>query len=142
MRLWTVHPKYLDRQGLLAVWREGLLAQAVLAGQTQGYRHHPQLHRFRAQPDPLAAMGTYLAAIQAEAAQRGYRFDASKIHPARMAATMAEHDGQLQHEWQHLLAKLAMRDPARHQQHLALHVIDPHSLFYIVPGPVQAWEKV
>jgi len=30
MRLWTIHPKYLDRQGLLALWREALLAQKVL----------------------------------------------------------------------------------------------------------------
>jgi len=30
MRLWSIHPKYLDRQGLLAVWRESLLAQSVL----------------------------------------------------------------------------------------------------------------
>lgn len=30
MRLWSIHQSYLDRQGLLAVWREGLLAQGVL----------------------------------------------------------------------------------------------------------------
>lgn len=30
MRLWSLHPSYLDRAGLLAVWREGLLAQSVL----------------------------------------------------------------------------------------------------------------
>jgi hypothetical protein len=34
MRLWSLHPKHLDRQGLLAVWREGLLAQEVLRGET------------------------------------------------------------------------------------------------------------
>jgi len=25
MRLWTLHPKYLDARGLVALWREGLL---------------------------------------------------------------------------------------------------------------------
>ena len=31
MRLWSLHPRYLDRQGLTALWREGLLARAVHA---------------------------------------------------------------------------------------------------------------
>lgn len=43
MRLWSLHPQYLDAKGLVALWREGLLAQAVLAGQTRGYKRHPQL---------------------------------------------------------------------------------------------------
>ena len=32
MRLWSLHPCYLDPAGLVAVWREGLLARAVLRG--------------------------------------------------------------------------------------------------------------
>ena len=79
MRLWSLHPQYLDAKGLVALWREALLAQAVLGGKTAGYRHHPQLHRFRAQPSPLYAMAAYLRAVHAEAATRGYRFDAGKI---------------------------------------------------------------
>ena len=39
MRLWSLRPKYLDSQGLVALWREGLLAQAVLRGKTRGYRN-------------------------------------------------------------------------------------------------------
>lgn len=80
MRIWSIHPRYLDRQGLLAVWRETLLAQKVLEGQTRGYTHHPQLTRFRATPDPLVAIGSYLSEIVREATQRGYHFDASKVH--------------------------------------------------------------
>jgi len=47
VRIWSLHPKYLDRQGLTACWREALLAQAVLNGATRGYTRHPQLVRFR-----------------------------------------------------------------------------------------------
>jgi hypothetical protein len=36
MRLWTLHPKYLDARGLVALWREALLAQKVLRGATRG----------------------------------------------------------------------------------------------------------
>jgi len=83
MRLWTLHPRYLDAAGLVAVWREGLLARAVLRGETRGYRGHPQLERFRACRRPLAALDTYLAGICAEACRRGYRFDRTKLGRAR-----------------------------------------------------------
>ena len=63
MRLWTLHPKYLDAQGLVALWREGLLARAVLRGMTKGYRHHPQLQRFRAHASPRAAINLYLEGV-------------------------------------------------------------------------------
>lgn len=37
MRLWSIHPRYLDTKGLVALWRETLLlAQAVLFGNTKG----------------------------------------------------------------------------------------------------------
>jgi len=38
MRLWTIHPKYLDAKGLVALWRETLLAKHVLEGKTPGYK--------------------------------------------------------------------------------------------------------
>ena len=79
VRIWSLHPRYLDRQGLTACWREGLLAQAVLAGRTRGYRQHSQLERFRAQPDPVAAVGAYLEAVAREAADWGSRFDVTRI---------------------------------------------------------------
>ncbi|MPV37867.1 pyrimidine dimer DNA glycosylase/endonuclease V [Georgenia subflava] len=86
MRLWSLDPQYLDRQGLTACWREALLAQAVLAGRTRGYLNHSQLHRFRAQADPVAAVGAYLVGIAAEATTRGYRFDTGRIdRPAAVA---------------------------------------------------------
>ena len=79
MRLWTLHPKYLDRQGLLGLWREGLLAQAVLQGKTKGYRHHPQLARFQMHPDPVQAIAHYLREVHEEATRRGYNFDARVV---------------------------------------------------------------
>ena len=57
VRIWSLHPDHLDRQGLTACWRETLLAQAVLAGRTRGYTRHPQLARFQELPDPLGAVG-------------------------------------------------------------------------------------
>ena len=141
MRLWTLHPQYLDRQGLLALWREGLLAQAVLKGRTCGYRHHPQLERFRQQRNPVAAIATYLAAVHREAVRRGYAFDARKIDARRMQARLSETSGQLRYEWRHLARKLRVRNPALLAAHSAVRAPRPHPLFRIVPGGVRAWER-
>jgi len=79
MRLWSLHESLLDSKGLVALWREGLLAQKVLLGLTTGYRFHPQLERFRATRNPVATISAYLWAVVDEARARGYNFDASKI---------------------------------------------------------------
>lgn len=142
MRLWTLHPKYLDTKGLVALWREALLAQAVLLGQTRGYTSHPQLNRFKAAPDPVAAVASYLAIVQAEATRRGYRFDASKIAPARHAGRIATAQGQLDYEWTHLHAKLRVRAPEVLTTLKDIERPAPHPLFRIVAGGVADWEVV
>lgn len=141
MRLWSVHPKYLDVRGLVALWREALLAQAVLACRTNGYRHHPQLHRFRAQGSPLGAIAEYLRGVHANAASRGYAFAARKISRARSSGDIAVTRGQLIHEWDHLLAKLAIRDPGLRDRLEVVRRPRPHPMFRIVAGDVEAWEK-
>jgi hypothetical protein len=141
MRLWTLHPKYLDGRGLVALWREGLLAQAVLRGETQGYRFHPQLVRFRAEPAPLAAIAQYLQAVQGEAAQRGYQFNTAKVGPERTSTQIAATAEQLWYEFAHLQGKLRRRDPQRYRQLLHIEQPEAHPLFHIVAGDVQAWER-
>lgn len=141
MRLWSVHPRYLDPKGLVALWREALLAQAVLRGQTRGYRAHPQLVRFAAQADPVAAIGAYLLAVCDEAEARAYAFDRSKIASARPHPPLPVTTGQLDYEWQHLLHKLATRSPALHLRWQSLEQPDCHQLFLPRPGPVENWER-
>ena len=141
MRLWTLHPQYLDSRGLVALWREGLLAQKVLAGATRGYRHHPQLQRFRAHASPAAAITTYLREVLSEAERRGYRFDESRIGPAAEGVMLDVTSGQLAFEWAHLLAKLHVRAPAVAVQHAAVQLPLPHPLFRVVSGPVAEWER-
>jgi Pyrimidine dimer DNA glycosylase len=142
MRLWTLHPKYLDSVGLVALWREALLARAVLRGETVGYRHHPQLTRFRAQPHPVASVNRYLAGVYAEARCRGYDFDRRKLGRTASAPPIRESAGQLAVEWTHLLAKLRVRQPPHYRELLALRRPAAHPLFYIVPGPVRSWERL
>lgn len=141
MRLWTLHPQYLDARGLVALWREGLLALKVLAGKTRGYRHHPQLLRFRACPDPLAAITIYLRYVYAEAARRGYRFDAAKLPDLQATLVINETSGQLLYEWEHLKHKLRARSPGVYQEIQDIPIPQPHPLFSIIDGDVQAWEK-
>jgi Pyrimidine dimer DNA glycosylase len=141
MRLWSVHPKYLDARGLVALWREALLAQAVLRGRTTGYRHHPQLQRVRAQPSPVGAIADYLRTVHAEAKRRGYYFDSQRISRARGSGVIPVTRGQLMHEWNHLMAKLAIRDPELHSRLALVSRPQPHPSFRIVSGDVESWEK-
>lgn len=141
MRLWSLHPRYLDPQGLVALWREALLARAVLSGTTRGYKNHPQLERFRAQAAPRSAISAYLRCIHAEAVTRGYSFDRSKIGRARTQAPLLVTAGQVQYEWSHLLRKLEERNPALYEQWRAIGVPECHPLFRVEPGPIESWER-
>lgn len=142
MRLWSLHPRYLDRQGLTALWREALLARHVLRGLTRGYRHHPQLQRFQSHAQPRRAISFYLSEIHAEALLRGYRFDRSKVGPVTKVEAIPVTDGQMAYEWEHLIHKLAGRSPAVHEQWLGEDIPSPHPLFYVVPGSVEPWERL
>ncbi len=140
MRLWSLHPRHLDPQGLVALWREGLLARAVLHGQTRGYRNHPQLERFKAHPQPQRAIDAYLAVVQDEATARGYKFDRSKLGRIHPVEAIAVERGQLEHERMHLLGKLAVRNPPLHAQWRDAD-FDVHPLFVPVDGGIAAWER-
>jgi hypothetical protein len=141
MRLWTLHPRYLDAKGLAALWRETLLAQAVLRGKTRGYRHHPQLHRFLESPSPRSAINAYLSEIYAEAMIRGYRFDPSKLARVKARPRLTATRGQLLFEWAWLLQKLRVRDIAKYRSHHSIVNPDAHPLFDIEPGPISPWER-
>ena len=141
MRIWSLHPQYLDARGLAAAWREGLLAQAVLLGRTRGYRRHPQLERFRRQPSPPAAIAAYLHGVHAESVVRGHRFDADRIDGPGAAGPIPVTRGQVAYEWRHLLAKLRVRDPARAARLQTVTSPVTHPLFRIVPGAIEPWER-
>lgn len=140
MRLWTFHPKYLDAKGLVALWREALLAQKVIRGKTKGYRHHPQLIRFRAHPKPVAAVAAFLKAVHEEATRRGYAFDSSKIGRCPKAIALEETDGQLLYEWNHLRQKLKQRAPQLLARHKKVSAPEPHPIFRVVSGDIRDWE--
>lgn len=154
MRLWSIHPECLDPAGLVALWREALLAQKVLLGQTKGYKAHPQLQRFRASADPVLMIGCYLDEVAKEASRRHYRFDESKIVNRTMKGgscpKLPVQQGQIAYEWAHLLTKLQRRSPqlyetykkAHEQAHKTAGDPKPHPLFAIVAGGVEDWERL
>lgn len=140
MRLWSLHPKYLDCKGLLAVWREGLLARRVLLGQTRGYKSHPQLDRFRGHPNPVAAIDTYLFHIWQESVKRCYRFDRGKIGKPAPVSIMVT-DGQMNHELGLLRSKTGKRDPSWHNGLSKVHDPEPNPVFRIRKGGIGSWER-
>src|SRR5579872_5734004 len=138
MRLWSLHPQYLDAKGLVALWREALLAQAVLQGKTKGYKHHPQLKRFQEAPSPRRYIAAYLKEVHAEATRRGYSFDDSKIGRSTgvRARSLKVSRGQLGYEWEHLDKKLKKRSPKWRSQFAATKKPEWHPLFRVVPGSI------
>jgi hypothetical protein len=141
MRLWSLHPRYLDPQGLVALWREALLAKAVLRGETRGYLHHPQLTRFQEHSQPRWAMNAYLAAIYDEALRRDYSFNRSKIGPVREVQPITVTSGQLAYEWHHLQRKLAVRSPDVLSHWAGVATPGCHPLFRRRPGLIASWER-
>ena len=142
MRLWSLHPSYLDTKGLVACWREGLLARKVLLGETRGYRNHPQLQRFKAQANPVAALDQYLSAVLCEADKRGYAFDHSKIEVHHGSFSLTVTDGQLAYELSHLRGKLEWRDFAQYERLIQVTSPMPNPIFKVVHGSIESWEKV
>ncbi len=143
MRLWSLHPCYLDQKGLVAVWREGLLARAALKNQTKGYRHHPQLTRFRLSKAPIHYINVYLKTIYDEAKRRNYNFNFHKLEKVQPANKKMEVTSkQLEFEFQHLLNKLKLRDPRRYKGLLFTKKILPNPIFKVVDGEIEIWEKI
>lgn len=141
MRLWSLHPIYLDSKGLVALWREGLLAKAVLNGHTRGYKNHPQLQRFKNHPNPRSAINDYLWEVYEEAGRRGYQFDSSKLDVNTGSIKVPVTEGQLRYEWEHLQNKLSMRDKKQYQKNASVIEIMSHPSIEIVPGAIEAWER-
>ena len=142
MRLWSIHPKYLDGKGMVALWRESLLAQKVLKGETKGYRHHPQLRRFRAHPDPQGAITMYLHEIWDESRLRGYDFDRNKIGEVSLIEKIPVTGGQLLFEFDWLCSKVKIRNHEKYRELLSVKEIECHPTFEIIEGEMEEWEKI
>ena len=144
MRIWSLHPSYLDSKGLVALWRETLLARKVLRGLTKGYTKHPQLLRFKELISSVAHIDSYLSVVHAESSQRGYNFDSSKFEAIEEKYSLNVTYGQLKYEWEHLLQKLKVRDPEKYKKlaTLPFEEVRTHPLFKVIPGDIESWEIV
>ncbi len=147
MRLWSLDFKYLDRKGLLAVWRESLLAKKVLEGKTKGYKNHPQLIRFKNSKNPLKTINLYLYEIYKESIKRGYSFNLSKIklyfnkNPEKFEKIPLTKK-QLIFEFNHLLKKLEERDIIQYNKIVKTKKINPNNIFYLIKGEIENWENL
>lgn len=143
MRLWSIHPKYLDARGLVALWREGLLAKKALERRTKGYLNHPQLIRFKAYERPIVLINAYLYQVWIEACKRGYKFNITKIEPIELRGAITVTRGQLKFEFLHLINKLERRDRKKLEE---LRKLDPSNIeanvvFEVIEGNVEEWER-
>lgn len=142
MRIWSIHPKYLDTKGLVALWRETLLAKHVLEGRTKGYLNHPQLSRFKTCTNPLLAINQYLDEVYKEAQVRQYNFNSAKFEKAPGQMTLTVTEEQVKYEFKHLLKKLKERDVGKYNTLSGTSNIDTHPIFTTIPGSVEPWEII
>lgn len=140
MRLWSLNPKYLDTKGLVALWREGLLAKAVLENKTKGYKNHPQLERFKKHKAPVKAINTYLHYVYLEAQERGYNFDKKKIKYFELTEKIIVTEGQIEHEKEHLLKKLKIRDNIKMNELVKEKNVLTHPFVKTKKGKIEDWE--
>lgn len=144
MRLWSIHPKYLDAKGLVALWREGLLAKKVLEGRYKGFANHPQLLRFKMHEKPVVLINAYLHHVYLEAKRRGYKFDQTKVEPLILRGETTVTRGQLEFEFYHLLKKLERRDKKQFEELMDLNPknVEPNPIFRVVDGEIESWERI
>lgn len=142
MRIWSLHPKYLDSKGLVALWREVLLAKKVLEGNTKGYINHPQLNRFKKVQSPLDAIHQYLFEVHKEALKRNYKFDNSKFSDSFKKTKIAVTSGQVEYEAKHLAEKLKNRDTEKYHYFQKTNSIDVHPIFKVIEGGIEDWEII
>ncbi len=151
MRLWSLNPEYLDSSGLVALWREALLAQKVIKGNTRGYKNHPQLLRFKRHSNPGLAINHYLYHIYQEAENRNFNFNLSKIEQLSKVRKFNKlliidkipiTTGQMFYEFQHLKNKLKKRDPDLLRVITKIKIPKLHPLFISIEGNIADWEKI
>lgn len=154
MRLWSISPEYLDTKGLLALWRETLLAKKVLEGKTKGYKNHPQLIRFKKTCNPHLYLNLYLYQIYFEAVKRGFNFDKNKIDFDKISNLNISNInkikvsyGQVKYEYEFLMSKLKKRDFKKYTENKNTNIgnidkIEVNPIFEIVEGDIEKWEKV
>ncbi|HEX3023585.1 MAG TPA: pyrimidine dimer DNA glycosylase/endonuclease V [Chitinophagaceae bacterium] len=142
MRIWSLHPKHLDAKGLVALWRETLLAQHVLEAKTKGYKNHPQLNRFKAAKNPVDAINYYLSEVYFEAEKRGYAFNREKINWNFIPSTINVTKGQIDYEAKHLLSKLKQRDTKKFSEVSKVKKMEHHPMFKVIKGDVEDWEII
>lgn len=140
MRIWSIHPKYLDSKGIVALWRETLLAKKVLEGNTTGYKNHPQLNRFKRADHPLDYINQYLSSVYKEALKRDYNFNKDKINWDFEVKSLTVTKGQLMYEFEHLLNKLKIRDEVRFRNLKVINKPEAHPLFIVIDGEIEEWE--
>jgi hypothetical protein len=142
MQIWSIHPQYLDTKGLVALWRETLLAKNVLENKTKGYKNNPQLTRFKESKNPLHCINQYLGEIYKEAERRNYSFNKNKIKRNFRSTILTVTTSQLDFEIEHLKNKLKLRDGKKLKEIMLIKKFEPHSLFKVIEGEIEQWEKV
>lgn len=150
MRLWSLHPSYLDKQALQVCWADALQAleyykqeRAYMKGITNDLSpyFYPCLDRFRMTGSPIAHITNYLHGLCDESERRNTPFGRAKLPEFTPGLRLKVTDGQIAREEKLLLLQLNRRKQTQLWMDLFVaEYVQPHPLFEIVSGPVEPWE--
>lgn len=62
--------------------------------------------------------------------------------PNQSSERMAVTSGQIYYEHTHLNAKLKIRDPTKYEKIKDTAQPEPHSLFFVIKGDIESWERI
>lgn len=130
MRLWSIHPKYLDKHALIALWREGLLAQKALSGKGLVDEANVQLVRFKKSANPVRAIGSYLSFVASEGAKQGCKLNHERIlQPNFEAKFMTTDVAQMELEVEQLKARMKTRNKDKFKLLTDVHKFEANPVF-------------
>jgi hypothetical protein len=142
MRIWSIHPKYLDSKELLNLWNETIQAKNEFLTKFSGHFSNKQLERFLDLKNPLEAINSYMSSIYREAVKRDFSVDDSFMDwdfddSIQIPVTA----GQISHEISKLKSRLRERDEKKLQKLNGRTFLELHPIFYSVPGTIEEWEN-
>lgn len=149
MRVWSIHPKYCDTPRLNGMWREGLLAKAVIEGTTPkgGYRKHSQAERLKVHPDPVKLINHILYEVWKVAQERGFKYDIKKLNKRivdePLSTKLEVTRGQIEYEFNFMQHKIGAVDTRYkiNTEEVRKNGIEVNPCFKIVPGDIMDFEK-
>ena len=139
MRIWDVHPGYLNRQSLLGEHRELHAVVAIIEEGKSGYANHPETNRWRGYGWALRMRHALLAS---EMALRGYSDRSPVTSESRLGEWPALYVDPPGRQFELLAAKYAEREQGRINLPRSTQELWSHHKYSVLARNVQEYQSI